>query len=187
MEHEAHDAPILSAYERLKDMEPVYADIAAMAAKKRGFVLRCEFMCRNIGNSIKVVNIEYIGVGDNQEKIITARWASHPFAGEIQDFASDITNILDIYSAPNPPKEWRELRDESVTTHEDNAIRHAEKVVQSGRLLFRKRIQYTLQDSLTGIAVTVYSDSLQIWDLHTAAHIKLAERIEQARKESHNV
>lgn len=168
-----------SAYQKLKELESVYAEVATMKAASMGLVMRCEFMCYNLSGAKKVVRRE--------NDVIVARWSGHPFTNEISDFAQDISSILKIFSAPNAPVEHRELLDDSTVMHEDSAVGHAERVVQSGRLVYRKTTSLYVQDTLTGLAVTVHTETLNIWDLQKAAHIKLASYIEKAREESKNV
>lgn len=166
---------------KLHELAPIYAEVAQKKAASVGLQMRCEFMCNGLGSGAKkVVTRE----GD----LIVARWASHPFVtGSIQDYADDINNIIAIFTAPNAPTEHKEIDAESVTLHEDNAIRHAEKIVQSGRLQYRKTTHLYVQDTLTKLAVTVHSDTLNLWELQAAAHIKLAAYIERAKEESKNV
>lgn len=165
---------------KLHELAPIYADVAAKKAAQHNLQMRCEFMCRHLSGAKKIVKRE----GD----VIIAKWASHPFVtGSIQEYADDINRIIAIFTAPNAPTEHKEIDAESVSIHEDSAIHHAERVVQSGRLVYRKTVHMFVQDVVTGLSVTVHSDSLNVWELQTAAHIKLAAYIEKARKESHNV
>lgn len=170
---------------KLQVLTPMYAEVAAKKAAEFGIILRCEFMCAIVGGARKVTTNE--GVEDGKP-LIVARWASHPHVtGSFQEYAEEITRIIAIFTAPNAPIEHKEIDAESVTLHEDSAIRHAEKIVQSGRLQYRKTTHLYVQDTLTKLAVTVHSDTLNLWELQAAAHIKLAAHIERAREESHNV
>jgi hypothetical protein len=165
---------------QLSALSPMYAEVAAKKAAEFGIVMRCEFMCAMHGGAKKIVR--------NENGIIVAKWASHPYVtGSIQDYAEEIMRIIGIFTAPNAPIEHKEIDAESVTIHEDSAIRHAEKIVQSGRLQYRKTTHLYVQDTITKLAVTVHSDTLNLWELQAAAHIKLAAYIERAKEESHNV
>ena len=165
---------------KLNELSPMYAEVAAKKAAEHGLTMRCEFMCSMQGGAKKIVRKE--------NDVIVARWASHPYVlGSVKDYADEIMRIIEIFNAPNAPIEHKEIDAESVSIHEDSAIRHAEKVVQSGRLVYRKTTHLYVQDTLTKLAVTVHSDTLNLWELQAAAHIKLAAHIEHAREASHNV